>query len=169
MVYKYKILFGIIAATMLVLSPFLQDAEAAKSAIKDMRKDIERTVEKMDKQTECDEKNLEKTLYYSKKGKIYQPNPNCDPEKQYRYDRLNQLNGIDEYKDAHNFVLSNENYFQVENQDDENDDNDRKDKKDRDKDDDNDKDRKKDKKDKDRGDENDEKNDLGKHQKNGLE
>ena len=74
-------------------------------------------------------------MFYSKQGKIYIPSPHCNPTTQYNYDRLNQINGIDEYKDAHNFLLSNENYFQVNNEDDEDDD-DKKDKKDKHKDDD---------------------------------
>ena len=96
---------------------------------------MEKSNEKMEDMNECAEKNLEKTLFYSKKGKIYQANPECDATEQYRYDRLNELQGIDEYKDAHNFVLSNENYCQVNNAADEDDD-DKKDKKDKDKNDD---------------------------------
>ena len=136
MMYKYKILFGIIAATMLVLSPILMGLEDVEAkSIKKMMREMEKQNEEMKDLNECAEKNLEKTLFYSDKGKIYQSNPDCDPTKQYRYDRLNQMQGIDEYKDAHNFVLSNENYFQVNNEDDEDDD-DKKDKKDKDKDDD---------------------------------
>ena len=77
-------------------------------------------------------------MFYLKQDppKFYHENLFCDPAEQYKYDRLNQLEGIDEYKDAHNFVLSNENYFQVNNEDDDGDDDDddkkKKDKKDRD-------------------------------------
>ena len=108
----------------IILFPFLQEAEASNdfSKIKDIAKKMERQVEKNEELGECAEENLEKTLFYSKKGKIYHGNPDCDPTKQYRYDRLNQMSEIDEYKDKHNFVLSNENYFQVENEDDEKDD-----------------------------------------------
>ena len=129
-----KILFGIITATILMLSPFLiiQDVEAGwKSEMKKNLKKMEKSNEKMEDMADCAEKNLEKTLFYSKQGKIYIPSPDCDPATQYKYDRLNQMSGIDEYKDAHNFLLSNENYFQVNNEDDEDDDdkNDKKDKK----------------------------------------
>ncbi|HEX7143227.1 MAG TPA: hypothetical protein VF222_12190 [Nitrososphaeraceae archaeon] len=105
----------------LILFPFFQDAEASSGLdeIKDITKSMKRSVEKMEEQGECAEENLEKTLFYSKKGKIYHGNPDCDPSKQYRYDRLNKMSGIDEYKDAHNFILSNKNYFQAKNEDDE--------------------------------------------------
>ena len=124
--------------TILMLSPFLIIPNADAGWLSDLKKSakkMEKSNEEVKDMADCAEKNLEKTLFYSKQGKIYIPSPDCDPATQYKYDRLNQMNGIDEYKDAHNFLLSNENYFQVNNEDDEDDD-DKKDKKDKDKNDD---------------------------------
>jgi hypothetical protein len=116
-----------------MLSPILMsfDDASAKNYVKDAKKQLKEA----EKWADCVNENAEKTMFYSAQGKFYHENLFCEPEEQYKYDRLNQLEGIDEYKDAHNFVLSNENYFQVNNEDDEDDD-DKKDKKDKDKNDD---------------------------------
>lgn len=108
-----KILFGIVTATMLVLSPILMGLEEADA------KSMKKMLREMEEDAECSERNLEKTLFYSQQNKIYQGNPYCDPDVQYKYDRLNQMVGIDEYKDRHNFVLE-------QNFDDDDDDNDKK-------------------------------------------
>ncbi len=135
MLYNYKILLGLIVATMLMLSSILMsfDNASAKNYVKDAKKQLKEA----EKWADCVNKNAEKTMFYSAQGKFYHENLFCDPSEQYKYDRLNQLAGIDEYADAHNFLLSNENYFQVDNEDDDNDNDDKKDKKDKkDKDDD---------------------------------
>ncbi|HKG89184.1 MAG TPA: hypothetical protein VKA95_12735 [Nitrososphaeraceae archaeon] len=136
--YNSTILLGIIVATTLMLYPFLLvglEEASAKNYVKDAKKQLKEAEEWAD----CTNKNAEKTMFYLNQDppKFYHENLFCDPSEQYKYDRLNQLAGIDEYVDAHNFLLSNENYFQVDNEDDDNDNDDKKDKKDKkDKDDD---------------------------------
>lgn len=140
-------------ATMFILSPFLIVSEVDASALSELKK----IAKKMEKRVNCGEENLEKTLFYGKKGKTYQANPTCDPDEQYKYDRLNQLQGIYEYKDRHHFVLGD---YDDEDDNDKDDDNNKKKKhKDRDDNDDDD----------DRKDNDNDKDDLGDHQKDGLE
>jgi hypothetical protein len=98
-----------------------QEAEAGfLSDLKKTAKEMEKSSEESADMAECAEKNLEKTQFYSKQGKIYIPNPDCDPNTQYKYDKLNQQNGINEYADSANFVVGAD--FDAEENDEEDDD-----------------------------------------------
>ena len=111
---------------MLMLSPILMSLEdvSAESAKKKMKKQMKW----MEKMGDCASENLEKTLFYSEQGKIYIGNPECDPDKQYKYDKLNQMNGINEYEDRANFIVGED----FDDDDDDDKDKKKKDKKDRD-------------------------------------
>ena len=99
-----KQIFGIITATMLMLSPILiglvEDAEA-----KNYKKDAKKQLREAEDWADCVNQNVEKSNFYMAQGKFYHDNIFCDPDEQYKYDKLNLQEGINEYEDAANFIL----------------------------------------------------------------
>ena len=95
------------------------------ASAKNYKKDAKKQLKQAEEWADCTEKNAEKVMFYLNQDppKFYHQNLFCDPDEQYKYDRLNQLAGIDEYKDAHNFVLSQD----FDEDDEDKDDNDDKD------------------------------------------
>ncbi|HJT85418.1 MAG TPA: hypothetical protein VJ697_13140 [Nitrososphaeraceae archaeon] len=109
----------------------LQEAEAGwLSDLKKNVKKMEKTNDDIEDMQECAEKNLEKTQFYSKQNKIYIANPDCDPDNQYKYDKLNMNNEINEYEDKANFIIGTD--FDEDEEEKDDDDKDKKKKKNKD-------------------------------------
>jgi len=127
MINKSKIIGTILLVSILNL--IVQSTQIlnvnATSSLEDMnekmKRDLEKTQKDTDKRMECSLNNTEKSQFYSSKGKFYQSNYDCDPDKQPQIDRINKMRGIDEYKDfptLSNYDQEEESDIYVSNNDD---------------------------------------------------
>ena len=112
MVNKNNFVFVVLATVLLsgIFSISLQDSDA--TSLKDLKKKTKKAINRMEERGDCSKYNTHMAIKAMKEGKMFYSNPDCDPDEQWKYDRLNSGELSDAEMES---ILKNEAYNNKDN------------------------------------------------------